>query len=118
MNINILFAELVSGSLLVVGDTQIPTNQGCGLGPSDEPPTWTAPQLVCALLDENGLITSSTFDNAGGGCDDSSATDVGCLVSCSVSVGPGGHSVSSGDCVTLRFIFAGGCVCSEVATVS
>lgn len=118
MNVNILFAELVGGDLIVVGDTQIPADEGCGLGPSDEPPTWTEPQLICALLDNNGLIASETFDSAGGGCNDDSATAVGCLVSCSVSLGSGEHSVSSGDCITLRFIFAGGCVCSEVTTVS
>ncbi len=113
MNVNILFAELVGEDLIVVGDTQIPPGQGCGLGAEFSPP-----QLICALLDSNGLIASRTFSSYGNGCNDASATVVGCLVSCSVEVTSGSHSVTAGDCVTLRFIFSGGCVCSGVTTVS
>jgi hypothetical protein len=119
MTANILFAELVGGDLIVVGDAQIPPNEGCGFGDPAEPPTWTEPQLVCEVISDGNLIADETFQTANDPCGfGTAAVTEGCMVSCSVSVGEASHDLAEGDCVTLRFNFAGGCVCSDVTTVA
>ena len=76
----------------------------------------SSPALDCALLSGGTTIgfeeSAGTFD-----CASSSALVSGCIVSCSVVVSSGSHSISSGNTVTLRFDFGGACVCSETATV-
>lgn len=113
---NVTFAVIDGGGdLIVVGESDVPDVcfVGVGGGPGDR-------GLTCEVLDCNGTLLASedtdTFGDIGsGGC--SAAGEV-CMVSCSVEVTSGSHSVVAGDAVTLRFSFLGGCMVSAVETVS
>jgi len=103
------------GELIVVGEADVPDTCWIGVGADDD-----NRGLTCELVDCNATVLFSedtdTFGHIGpgGGC---SAPGQVCMVSCSVEVDPGSHAVTSGDAVTLRFRFLGGCLVSAVGTV-
>ncbi|MDH3376590.1 MAG: twin-arginine translocation signal domain-containing protein [Gammaproteobacteria bacterium] len=104
---------LGGGDLVVVGEADIPP--GCRSNPSVS--------LSCAILGCDGLIVGTdpdggTYQGSGFGTGDCTGTVGQCLVSCSVQVAAGSHSVVSGDSVTLRFNWGGVCICSGVGTVA
>ena len=99
--------------MFVRGDSAIPAD--C----VPDVPDFTASQgLSCEVIDNGTVIASEFRSTAGGDCTDSTATAAGCFVSCSVFVSAADHSLTTGDCVTLRLTFNGNCVCSGVTTVT
>jgi len=93
-----------SGDLIVVGDYNVPGS--CVSG-------GTA-SVACEVVDSGSVIGTNNRSTIAQGCN---TAGVGCLVSCSVDVASGNHSLSPGGCVTLRINFDGNCVCSDVATI-
>jgi len=113
---NVTAATLLGGGeLVVVGEADVPDTCWIGVGGSDEDRG-----LTCELVDCNRTVLASedqdTFGDIGGdGC---SAAGQVCMVSCSVEMASGTHSIVSGDAITLRFRFLGGCLVSAVSAVT
>ena len=103
-----------NGTLVVVGEADVPG--------SCRPVDGGARPLECDLIDCEGVTLGQnqnpTFADitSPSVCDQQGGT---CIISCSVEVAAGSHSVVSGESVTLRFTLPfGGCIASAVTTVT
>ena len=102
------------GDLIVVGETDLP--EVCFVLEEDE----DSVAVTCQVLDCNANVLGFNFTPTLGSFEKShncASAGQDCLISCSVEVDAGSHSVVSGDAVTLRFSFSKGCVVSAVATI-
>ena len=102
------------GDLIVVGETDLP--EVCFVLGEDE----DSVAVTCQVLDCNANVLGFNFTPTLGSFEKShncASAGQDCLISCSVEVDAGAHSVVSGDAVTLRFSFSKGCIVSAVATI-